>query len=131
MYALDTNIISYILKRNLAITEKFIIEKEKGNTFNIPPLVYYEINRGLVSVNATRMMREFDKLCRQLKVGEMTKAIWNEAVKIYVGLKKQGRLIDDADIFIAAYCISFGYTLVTNNSEHFGRVENLNYVNWK
>ena len=130
-YALDTNIISYILKRNDGITKNFVTEKEKGNTFNIPPLVYYEINRGLLSINATKMMKEFDKLCRQLKVGEMNRKIWNEAIKIYATLKNQGKLIEDADIFIAAYCIIYNYVLVTNNKNHFERVNDLDFIEWK
>ena len=130
-YALDSNIISYLLKNNISLAEKVEKEQKKGNTFNIPPVVYYEVRRGLVSVNATAKIKRFDKLCVNFKVGEMNRKIWNEAVKIYANLKNQGKLIEDADIFIGAYCIVNDYILVTNNSSHLGRINGLNFIEWK
>jgi len=61
----------------------------------------------------------------------MNRAIWNEAVKIYANLKNKGNLIEDADIFIGAYCIVNDYILITNNSSHLGRIDGLNFVEWK
>jgi predicted nucleic acid-binding protein len=37
----------------------------------------------------------------------------------------------DADIFIAAYCIINGYTLVTDNINDFNRIDKLKFINWK
>jgi len=68
-YALDTNIISYLLKNNLDIVDKINKEQKKGNTFNIPPVVYYEISRGLTAVNATAKIKKFDNFYLKFKVG--------------------------------------------------------------
>ncbi|MCL2773021.1 MAG: PIN domain-containing protein [Oscillospiraceae bacterium] len=130
-YALDTNIVSYILKGDSDIIKKYHEENDKGAEFSIPPLVYYEINRGLFALNAAAKLKEFDKLCQQFGIGEMNHAIWDESVKIYAKLKNQGNIIEDADIFIAAYCIVNNYILITNNVNHFERIDNLNYINWK
>ena len=131
IYALDSNIISYLLKKDQQIIDKYNEENANGNSFIIPPVVYYEINRGLTAIGATAKIQRFNYLCSELGVGDMDIRIWTEAVKIYVGLIKRGNLIEDADIFIAAYCIINNYTLVTNNLEHFARINNLNYTNWK
>jgi len=37
----------------------------------------------------------------------------------------------DADIFIAAHCIVNDYTLVTDNTGDFERIDGLKFVNWK
>lgn len=37
----------------------------------------------------------------------------------------------DSDILIAAYCIVNDYTLVTDNTSDFERIEGLKFVNWK
>jgi len=130
-YAFDSNILSYLLNKNQDIYEKYRYELKKGNTFNISPVVYYEVKRGLKANNSIKKANEFKNLCLQFEIGIIDINIWNEAVNIYVELKKQGKLIEDADILIAAYCIVNNYTLITNNIEHFGRVKNLKYVNWK
>ncbi|MBR4382630.1 MAG: hypothetical protein IKP64_03635, partial [Selenomonadaceae bacterium] len=53
-----------------------------------------------------------------------------KASDIYVQLHN-GQLIEDNDIYIAAISIVNGCTLVTANTRHFGRVEGLNFVNWR
>ena len=130
-YAFDSNILSYLLNKNQDIYENYRYELKKGNTFNISPVVYYEVKRGLKANNSIKKANEFNNLCLQFEIGKIDINVWDEAVNIYVELKKQGKLIEDADILIAAYCIVNDYTLITNNIEHFGRVNNLKYVNWK
>lgn len=45
-------------------------------------------------------------------------------------IEKEGRIISDSDIFIAATAFSNNLILVTNNEAHFGRIENLIIENW-
>lgn len=45
--------------------------------------------------------------------------------KIRSTLKKQGRVIEDLDLLIAATCIVHSVTLVTFNREHFSRISHL------
>ncbi|MBI4746152.1 MAG: hypothetical protein HY786_06360 [Deltaproteobacteria bacterium] len=45
-------------------------------------------------------------------------------------LEKDGKIIDDADLFIAACALDDNVTLVTNNEKHFKRVEGLKIENW-
>ncbi len=60
----------------------------------------------------------------------MNTRAWDEAARIYAALKQRGKIIDDADILIAAYCIVSGFTLITANVRHFERIEGLQWVNW-
>ncbi len=45
-------------------------------------------------------------------------------------LRRQGMLLEDCDIFIAATARTYNLTLVTNNTQHFSRIPNLLLENW-
>jgi len=45
-------------------------------------------------------------------------------------LKKDGNLIEDADILMAAIAIVEDMVLITNNTSHFTRVKGLRLDNW-
>ena len=130
IYALDSNTISYILRGDIALTQKWRNERAQGNRSVIPLIVYYEVQRGLLSVGATTKMNAFITLCDVFGVNDLTATEINTASKIYATLKQQGKLIDDADILIASQCIVNDYTLVTNNTRHFERIEGLQFVDW-
>ncbi|MGB8646526.1 MAG: PIN domain-containing protein [Anaerolineae bacterium] len=45
-------------------------------------------------------------------------------------LRKEGALIEDFDLLIAATSVAHGLTLVTNNTAHFSRIPVLHLANW-
>jgi len=130
IFALDTNIISYILRGDNTLKSRLQYEENNNNRSVIPLMVYYEIKRGLLASGATVKMKLFDNLCVTWKVNRFSKADMNTAAKIYAELKQKGRLIDDGDLLIAAQCITNDYTLVTNNTKHFQNIAELKYINW-
>ena len=50
--------------------------------------------------------------------------------EIKAQLRRQGSLIEDFDLLVAATAWVNGLTLVTNNTAHFGRVGGLTLDNW-
>ena len=50
--------------------------------------------------------------------------------EIKAHLRKEGKLIEDLDLLLAATARTYGLTLVTNNQDHFSRVANLRLENW-
>ena len=130
-YALDTNTIVHLLIGTESVRQNRDKVRNAGGVFIIPPFVHYEIKRGLLTANATAQMINFDILCREFEIGEMSIAAWGKAAELYSVHRKKGQLIEDADIFIAAFCIVNGYTLVTNNVKHFEYAQGLSLVNWK
>jgi predicted nucleic acid-binding protein len=130
IYALDTNIISYILNGNTILDEKLNAVINPRNKVVIPLMAYYEARRGLLNNNAVNKMRVFDKLCERLDINDMTVSDMNIAATIYAKHKRSGTSIEDADILIAAQCIANGYVLVTNNIKHFHGIDNLKFENW-
>jgi predicted nucleic acid-binding protein len=130
IYALDSNIISFYLRGNTIVIKN--IEEAIGNGHNIviPPLVYYEVKRGLMLINATKQMKKFETLCELFPVGELGDYLLEEAITIYIQERKAGRNTEDADIFIATFCIHNNYILVTDNIKHFHNITDLHSVNW-
>lgn len=130
VYALDTNIVSYLLRNSGGIAKRMESEIDKGNRVVIPPMVYYEVRRGLLAANAPVKSEAFETMCDTFAVGVIDRDTLEIAAVEYAHLRKIGRPIDDADLIIAAYCIQTGATLVTNNTKHFEGIENLNHTNW-
>jgi len=130
IYALDTNIISYILNGNTDVDLKLDSIINSGDKVVLPLMVYYEAKRGLLANNAINKMRVFEKLCKALNVNSLTTADMNTAANIYAKNKRQGTPINDADLLIAAQCIANNYTLVTNNVKHFKNIDGLIIENW-
>lgn len=50
--------------------------------------------------------------------------------KVKAQLRRQGRLIADLDLLIGATALAHDLTLVTNNAEHFGRIDGLRLEHW-
>ncbi|MCC6549022.1 MAG: hypothetical protein IT279_03015 [Ignavibacteriaceae bacterium] len=67
----------------------------------------------------------------QIKVRESNAEIAEAFGKIIADLIKKGRIIDDADIFIAATAITNELHLVTNNIKHFENIPEIKLENWK
>ncbi len=131
IYALDTNIITFLLKDEKSVVSQADRVTRNGHELLIPPIVDYEIRRGLASKRYEKRLEKFERLQQILSVGSFSLSVWRKSAKIYADLREQGQLIEDADIFIAAFCIVGGYTLVTDNTKHFERIEDLKFVNWK
>jgi predicted nucleic acid-binding protein len=129
-YALDTNIVSFILKGNDALKERIVLEGARGNMVIVPPVTYYEIRRWLIFSNAVKRAAQFDDLCLSAPVAGMEKTAFEIAAVEHARLKKSGYNLDDADLLIAGFCVSNGYVLVTNNKKHFDLIEGLVSVDW-
>ncbi|MCL2010406.1 MAG: PIN domain-containing protein [Synergistaceae bacterium] len=129
-YAVDTNIISFLLRGDRQLQERVYREANSGKGVIVPPIAYYEIKRGLIDYQAPAKLAAFERLCALLGVDVMDVETLDKAAKIYATLKKAGRLIEDSDILIAASCLAHGYTLITDNIRHFEQIEKLQIVNW-
>jgi len=128
--ALDTNIVSYLLRGDKELKERIYYEIKKGDGVVILPIVYYEIKRGLVDKNAQVKLATFEHLCDMLGIEDMDTKTLDIAANIYAYKKQQGQKIEDADILIATSCVAHGYILVTNNERHFLGINGLEITNW-
>jgi tRNA(fMet)-specific endonuclease VapC len=127
-YLLDTNIISYYLKGMENLKEKIA---SNIDSLSISIISYYEIVSGLLSIDANKRINEFEKFCKLMDIINFDKASILASCKIYASLKKSGRLIDDIDILIAGIALSNNLVMITDNDEHFARIDGLKVENWK
>jgi len=128
-YALDTNIISYYLKGNTKLIDRINNEVKEGKII-IPPIVYFEIKKWLLKNSSKTKLAAFETLLAKYGVDIVSKETWDTSLSIYLNLQSKKMTVDDADIFIAGYCIQNGYILVTNNTKHFEKIDNLKIENW-
>ena len=128
-YALDTNIISYYLKGNIKLINRINDEVKDGNII-IPPIVYFEIKKWLLKNQSKTKLAAFEILLAKYGVDTISKETLDISLSIYLNLQSKRLTVDDADIFIAGYCIQNDYILVTNNTKHFENIENLKIQNW-
>ena len=129
-YLIDTNIITALLKNNtmvIAAMENAVI---KGDQIFINGISYYEIKRGLLAIGANSKIAQFERFCDEFStiwLGE--RRIFDQAADIYLSLRKAGKLVEDADILIAATAIVFDLILVSNDSD-FRKITHLKLENW-
>jgi len=103
---MDTNIISYILRNDETVINRYRQESGKGNEFVMLPIVYYEVSRWLLEKNAKRLRAEFNDLCTEIPLIGTGREVWDKAAVLYVQTRRDGRFIGgDADLLIAAFCI--------------------------
>jgi len=129
-YALDTNIVTYYLKGNQTIIKRVADEADNKNFVIIPPMVFYEIKRWLLTVNSNKKLALFEAMCSLSGISPIDREILEASSIIYADLQKRGIAVGDNDILIAAYCIHHDFTLVTNNEKHFKNIAKLKMVNW-
>ncbi|MDR1539209.1 MAG: PIN domain-containing protein [Clostridiales bacterium] len=129
-YALDSNIISYLLRDNEDVKQCYRQELQTGNDVLIPPMVRYEVKRWLLLKNATAKMALFEQLS-EFSQPDIDKTVWDKAISLYVASRRNGKPIEDFDLLIAAYCLVNDFILVTNNIRHFEGISGLRLTNWK
>jgi len=130
IYALDTNTVIAILGNNKNVEQKGDTAINAGDKLIIPPTVDYEIQRGLLYKPSPRKEKIYFSLRQHYGVGITTPDMWVKSAHIYTDLRKKGLTVGDNDIYIAAFCLSNGYTLVSRNTKDFENIDGLLQVNW-
>ena len=127
---LDTNIISAFLKKDLRVVSRVSDYLESFDRLTINIISYYEILRGLKDLGNEEKLSKFEEFVQENEFISIGKDTVIKAAEIYAYLKKQGNLIEDADILMASIAIVENLVLVTNNIKHFERIESLATENW-
>ena len=63
-YLLDTNIISLIIRCNREISQKIEDIKAQRKSIFISCITYFEVERGLLAVDAPKQRERFDKIIK-------------------------------------------------------------------
>ena len=129
-YALDTNIITGLMKNDEKIKRKLQKILFIGNEVFINGISYYEIKRGLLAINAIKQLNTFNEICKRFRNLLLDNLeIFDKASEIYADLKQRGELIKDADILIASISLTQKLILVSNDTD-FQRIKGITVENW-
>jgi len=127
---LDTDILSAVMRKNPVVISKARAYLAEHGRFTFSILTRYEILRGLKAKGAVKQAVVFDRFCARNVILPIIDEAVVKAAEIYADLSERGELIGDADILIAASALVHGLGIVTNNEEHFKRIEGLKVENW-
>ena len=130
MLILDTNIVSQIVRRNTSVIENYNAAIDRGDTLGISAITYYELRRGAFAPQFVRLKPALEIMLEDLELVIPDFHTYQIAAEIWWDLKQAGTKLEDNDILIAATAISFGETLVSDNTKHFDRIPNLKLENW-
>ena len=129
-YMLDTDTCSYIMKRsNQAVVKR--LNQVRVSDVCISVITKSELLFG-VEVSPRRQQDEtaLSAFLIHVEVLDFPDEAAAHYAKIRADLKRRGTMIGANDLFIAAHARSLGLALVTNNTDEFGRVQNLALENW-
>jgi predicted nucleic acid-binding protein len=101
------------------VEPRLLATLKQGHYIAIIPVVYYEYIRGFRYTNNLQMLHRVTQFWSLLSYHEATKAIWDEATRLWAMAKHQNKLPGDKDLLIAAFAIHLNATVVTRNVKHF------------
>jgi len=129
-YMLDTDICIYISKRRPPEV-KARFERLKPGQMVMSVITYGELYYGASKSNKRdKALAELDTTVRGIPVEDLTSTASEAYGIIRAALEKQGRVIGNNDIWIAAHAMSLGVILATNNDREFLRITGLSVENW-
>ena len=128
---IDTDILSYYFKGDPIVVGNFQKYLAQYDIIEISLITYYEIMSGLSYKSALKQLEIFSDFVTENIVIPATEESCKISSDIYSDLRIKGELIDDIDLLIAGIAIENELTLVTNNTNHFGRIKDLKLENWK
>lgn len=128
-YLLDTNICIYLLNGNERLKKKVIeigVSSITISNATLAELYFGAYNSKKVDANLQRINLFKKNLIIYSDSDESAEAFGRFKSK----LKSEGNIIEDFDILIASIAIINNCVLVTNNPNHFERIEGLQIENW-
>lgn len=129
-YMLDTNICIYAIKNK----PKEVIERLKEHEPSeicISSVTYAELIHGVEKSKAVNKNRiALTLLLADIEILPFDANAAESYGEIRAELERKGNPIGPLDMMIAGHAKSLGYTIVTNNTKEFERINGLRLENW-
>lgn len=129
-YMLDTNICIYAIKRK---PEQVFLKLQEHDPSEvcISSITYAELFHGVEKSQSIEKNRvALALLLANMEIMDFDSSAAESYGKIRADLEKTGKPIGPLDMMIAGHAKSLGYTVVTNNTRGFMRVDGLKFENW-
>lgn len=123
-YLIDTDWVIDFLKGKKEIVDTLLSLEKKGLAISVISIA--ELYEGVYSSdNQNQKMNGLNNFLSGVKVFVIDDEIAKIFGKRRQELRKTGKLIDNFDLLIASTCLFYDLTLMTNNLNHFARIEGL------
>ena len=120
----DTSILIDLFRKTDKANSALVSIVRQGYTYCISSITEYEIYTGTTS----GQIKFWDDFLEKTNVLTFDKTVAKVAVKLNKELKRKRKLIDIADLFIAATAISNNLPFATLNKKHFDRIDGLTII---
>ena len=133
LYILDTDICSYLIRKHpLEVLAAMDAKVQQGHEIAISAITYAELMLGAKrSAKPDKHLALIHQLYERLHdVYAWDARAAERFADLQTGLLNRGTPIGTNDTLIAAHVLSLDAILVTNNTKHFGKVEELKIENW-
>lgn len=130
MYLLDTNIISYWMRGDQRLIER--IKSVSPGDLSLSAITMAEIYYGIEKSPVKKMARraKIERICSQLEIYPFDEPAAAKYGPIRAKLEKQGTIISEQDLQIAAIAMANRLCVVTHNTKEFSRIDKLQVEDW-
>ena len=128
-YLIDTDIIINSIKGDATVNQyiaKYAAIPKAISIITLGELLYGAKKSRQKDKNTSVVYR----LAEIFPIVGITRSTIETFTDIKLVLDRKGEGIEDFDLLIAATALSLNYTLVTNNTKHYKRIEGLQIENW-
>ena len=127
-YLLDTNVCIFEFKKKYGVAQR--LQETGYENCAISEITLAELIYGAeCSADVEKNMNIINNFIKRVKVLPILNAIGLYA-KEKAKLRKEGKIIDDLDIFIGVTAIANNMILVTDNEKHLNRLSDIQIENW-
>ena len=128
-FLLDTDTCVYLLNGNLSLKKK--VEEVGVFSLAISNSVLAELYFGAYnSKKVEDNLKRINLFKKNLTILSDSEESALRFGKIKADLRSKGKIIEDFDILIASVAIVNSCILITNNTDHFERIDDLQIENW-
>ncbi|MFP5296584.1 MAG: type II toxin-antitoxin system VapC family toxin [Alphaproteobacteria bacterium] len=127
----SATLIDLIRGRSPDVRDNYRRAVQSGADFAVPAVVMHELFSGMaISRNPSVERERMEETLVGLPVIDLTGEDAEATGRVAADLRRRGRPIGDIDTLIAGQALARGWTVVTRNVKHFGRIEGLPLIDW-
>ena len=129
---LDSSVLVDLLRdRHPVVRAAWAANRNAGTPLATSTLVLHELEAGiyLTACRESQSIRLRD-LLRGVEIVEFPASDATSTGRLRGEFRRRGRSIGEIDTLIAGQALARGWTVVTRNMRHFGRVEGLPLIDW-
>jgi len=128
-YLIDTDIVINSIKGNKKVNQRISEYATIPKAISI--ITFGELPYGAKkSIQRDKNTSIIYRLAEIFPIVGVTRSTIEAFTDVKMALDLKGERIEDFDLLIAATALSLNYTLVTNNTKHYKRIDGLQLENW-